>query len=276
MTPKGRQPRTGDWFTVPLPGGDAAVGHAVRVVQGSITLTYFFTAPSDSPTLEACRELAPRDAITAQVCGGMGIRNGEWQLLGTVDVDPAEWPVPEFERRDTTRFGGDHLYLVTLDSNLSATDTVEISTEEAGLRPPDGMCGYIAAANYVQHLITSGAVPVGQQPWWQRVVGSIEPATTPAPIPHAHAVLVQIPGTWTGDLDRLLKALRRALPRGGEIDGTLRGPHHTTVYLYGPDAAGLAAAVEKATAKQHLPASATMEIRPGPPGTEAQIRRLPT
>ena len=53
----------------------------------------------------------------------------------------------------------------------------------------------------------------------------------------------------------------------GEFDGHESGPEETTLYLYGPDAEALFAAIEGTLRAYPLCQTARVEIRYGPPGS---------
>ena len=135
--------RTGDWFAVPLGDGTYVLGRIVRQ-EGGIVFGYFFAPPLDHvPTLDEVGARAARDSATQMLFSHLGLRDGEWPLLGQEgDWDPDEWPLVEFERRID-----DKLYAVrwdeeTLNHELSV---VPIDAGEAGSRPSDALAGAGAA-----------------------------------------------------------------------------------------------------------------------------------
>lgn len=113
-----------------------------------------------------------------------------------------------------------------------------------------------------------------EKSWWARRVGTLESSGVEPSGPEEQALLLQIPPSWPGNLNRLLRYLRRSLPTGSEVDGTLRGADGITVYLYGPDAERLADVVSRRASERGALAGVVMQVRPGPPGTEAQLRHL--
>ena len=101
---------------------------------------------------------------------------------------------------------------------------------------------------------------------------------TQAPAEQApeQAVIVRLPGSGLPDEvydhydlstleDQLIDAVE---PAGcGEYDGNEFGPEGTTLYLYGPDAEALFAAIEGTLRDYPLCQNARVEIRYGPPGS---------
>jgi hypothetical protein len=90
------------------------------------------------------------------------------------------------------------------------------------------------------------------------------------------AVIVHLPGGGLPDEvydnydlstleDQLIEAVDRA--GCGEFDGNEFGPAGATLYLYGPDAEALFAAIEGTLRAYPLCQNARVEIRYGPPGS---------
>lgn|GEM_PF-996824 len=90
------------------------------------------------------------------------------------------------------------------------------------------------------------------------------------------AVIVHLPGSGLPDEvyehydlsaleDQLIDAVDRA--GCGEFDGNEFGPEGATLYLYGPDAEALFAAIEGTLRAYPLCPNAQVEIRYGPPGS---------
>ena len=84
----------GDWFAVPLPDGTWAVGRIARR-GGPILFGYFFgPRRRQVPTLTEVASLRPEDAAYVTRFGYLGLREGEWPILGAEDFDRSAWPMP--------------------------------------------------------------------------------------------------------------------------------------------------------------------------------------
>jgi hypothetical protein len=117
--------------------------------------------------------------------------------------------------------------------------------------------------------------------WLKRLFG--KGGTTTSSADDQQAVLVHLDGTGLPehvykecDLvtieDRLIEAIDRG--RLGEFDGTEVGPTETTLFMYGPDAERLFAAVEGILRAYPLCQGARAQIRRGGPGAEMREVRL--
>ena len=259
MASKKRRLQVGDWFRLPLPDGSDAVGHCVQVAGGGAFMLAYFFYPMDRSQEQGWRSLEPAEALTAVVCGGLGVTTGEWEVIDHTDVDPTAWPVPEFQRRVPT-LDGEQLLVVTKQPDLvNDASAAPLKPGEEGLRPPDKLFGYGNVPIWLQHLRNIDLPPVGRQPWWRS-----KPPATPQSVhvddPEPDAVLVRIPGTWTGDLKALLTSLEEATSGIGEVDGSLVGNDEITVYIYGEDGPRLGAATRERLRLLDL-VTATVEVR---------------
>lgn len=93
----------GPWFSVPLEGGGFGVGIVARAApKGKIILAYLF-GPKRSvvPTLAQVGGLKPQDAVLRIRVGALGLKQGEWPIIGQSESwQRSEWPVPAFVRRE--------------------------------------------------------------------------------------------------------------------------------------------------------------------------------
>jgi hypothetical protein len=134
--------RDGDWFAVPLGDGTYALGRIARSKSG-IVFGYFFGPPLDHvPSLDEVGSRTAADSVTQMLFSHLGLRDGEWPVLGQTEWNPEEWPLVEFERRID-----DKLYAVrwneeTLNDEISS---VRLDPSEAGQRPSDALAGAGAA-----------------------------------------------------------------------------------------------------------------------------------
>lgn len=259
MAGKERGLQVGDWFRLALPDGSEAVGHIVRVAGGGAFMLAYFFHPVDESQEQGWRSLEPAEALTAVVCGGLGVTTGEWEVIDHTEVDPAAWPVPEFQRSVPTAEGEQLLVVAKQPDLVNDVSAAPLKPGEEGLRPPDKLFGYGNVPIWLQHLRNIGLPPVGRQAWW-RSQSPATPQSVHVDDPEPDAVLVRIPGTWTGDLEALLTSLEEATAGLGEVDGSLVGADEITVYLYGEDGPRLGSAT-RGTLGQFGLAAATVEVR---------------
>lgn len=158
MTGEKPKPRYGEgtWFAVPLnPGGYAAGVLARRGKKYRSVLFGYFFGPrhSSPPSLDDTRALKPGDAVWIRQFGHLGLRDGEWPIIGKdPNWDPAAWPLPDFRHRD--RILGHYLRVEYDQSDVSLTLRKSKATEEevADL-PEDGLSGAVAVVNVLSKLI---------------------------------------------------------------------------------------------------------------------------
>jgi hypothetical protein len=93
----------GEWFSVPLREGGAAVGLAARArKRGKIVLGYFFGPRRHGvPDLAELDSLRPADAVLVARFGDLALIQGEWPVLGrSPSWDRSRWPMPRFVRSE--------------------------------------------------------------------------------------------------------------------------------------------------------------------------------
>jgi hypothetical protein len=144
----------GDWFAVPLRNGGYALGLAARVGKGGIVFGYFFGPKREKKSLlNLAASLTAGDAVLVRLFGDLGIRLGDWPILGTLaSWRREEWPMPIFGRVVDEGRGiawrvdhGD-------DPRSLGTDT-RCSVEEAKRLPPDSLSGYGAVEIVLTKLL---------------------------------------------------------------------------------------------------------------------------
>jgi hypothetical protein len=141
MSRSPKRPYTeGSIFTVPLrEGGGFGRGVVARASKrGGILLGYFFGPRLNSIEEAVMDDLIPENAILCKMFSDLGIREGEWKIIGMLPAwDPSEWPMPTF----MSRFSG-YFYRVTYDSNdpdLEVSRRME--KEDDTTLEDDGLCG---------------------------------------------------------------------------------------------------------------------------------------
>jgi hypothetical protein len=133
----------GSWFAIPLLSGGYGVGLAARLAPGSkIMLAYLFgQRHAVLPHLDALEGLGPQHAVKIIRVGDMALASGHWPVLGgTLDWNPADWPMPQFLRRsEARRWAWRVTYSETDPSRSEREESVPYDTD--GLEP-DSLYGY--------------------------------------------------------------------------------------------------------------------------------------
>jgi Immunity protein 26 len=135
--------QAGDWFSVPLRSSGFGIGIIARQGENGILFGYFFGPKSDQlPTFGQTMGLKPNKAILLARFGDLGLKQGQWSLIGRSPTwDASDWPMPSFVRRDII---SGKLSLVTYDeSNLVSEIRLEqVTRERCKEMPADGLYGY--------------------------------------------------------------------------------------------------------------------------------------
>jgi Immunity protein 26 len=132
----------GDWFAVPLRDGGFAVGVVARASAGGVLLGYFFGPKLVSvPSLDHVAGLAAADAVFVCRFGHLGLRQGEWPLLGGLKGwEPSAWPMPVFVRYEELSGRSLRVFYEDQDPNRLARQQLAPSGEFEQ-RPTDEMFG---------------------------------------------------------------------------------------------------------------------------------------
>ena len=134
--------REGDWFAVPLRNGDFAVGLIARANSGGVLLGYFFGPPRpEVPALASIGGLKPVDAVLIRKFGHLGIVQGKWPLLGSVDGwNRQQWPTPVFVRYEELTGRSFRVFYDDNDPNKVLREE-RVPPGEAEQAPKDGLMG---------------------------------------------------------------------------------------------------------------------------------------
>lgn len=241
----------GLWVEVPTGTPKRCLAHVVRQ-NGPLLFVYYFAA-SDDFDMQAAEA---GDAFFAEATGYLGIRGGEWPVIGKTTVARTAWPIIEHSRGFPSRDGGVSYSAVRLAEDIDTElGRRPIAAEEAALLPQYGStAGHKAAEAGVTAMISAGLPPMKTQPFWTHQLDQVPEADpcahSRAPLPFGVRVVISEP--WTGNLDKLLRRLRRAVPRGDEVDGWELGPT-TSVYLYGRELGRLVDTARRAGRAAGLP-----------------------
>jgi hypothetical protein len=132
----------GSVILVPLRNGGFARGVVARATQnGKGVFGYFFGPRLVSAKGAAIDDLDPAKAILRVRFGDLGLINGEWQVLGNVPKwNRAEWPMPDFVRRDPLGVLKPRLVRYS-DDDPNRIEAEQVIDDDAGL-PTDSASGY--------------------------------------------------------------------------------------------------------------------------------------
>jgi len=294
--------KEGDVFGVPL----AAGGFALSVVARSgmlpndgygEVLCYFF-GPRLHALPEVPPDLRPEDTVLIKVFSNHAIEDSTWPLLGShPDFNREEWPTPDFSRRDDTnqKFYRVHLHP---DDPSRTLNEWEITAGEAASLPTGGGVAFSAGRNSFLSLLLQEesldpryvGVIEARALDWPRVVREAQQQLREDPTLaqlHAedpqsssgddqkteHAVILSFPVTSSLEVggvplqaleDRLADAID--MHDAGEFDGDVLGPDDATLYMYGPDADRLFAAIRPVLKRVRFPIGSYVVKRYGDPG----------
>jgi hypothetical protein len=136
----------GTWFAVPLKPFGFSAGVVARMKRnGKIILGYFFGPRYASvPTLSLIDSLRPQNAIARMIVGNLGLRKGEWPIIGRSESwNRSEWPMPIFIRRDILRPMAWLVYLSDDDPSVRMAEE-QVHPQTTGF-DDDGLYGAGAA-----------------------------------------------------------------------------------------------------------------------------------
>jgi hypothetical protein len=142
----------GDWFALPLPDENWAVGRIARC-NGPALLGYFFgPRRSEVPALSQLSNLKAGDAIWIHEFGYLGLRNGDWPVLdGADEFDSAAWPMPMFGMQDLR---GDYWGLYYLEDKPNTEfRRIRITQEEYERLPREGGAGHLYVCNWLNRIL---------------------------------------------------------------------------------------------------------------------------
>jgi hypothetical protein len=146
----------GTWFLVPLHNHGFVAGVVARAsasIEG-ILLGYFFSdVYAQHPSLDDLCKLKPHDAREVIRFGDMGLRNGEWPIIGKcTDWSSKNWDVPNFVRIEPLS-GRRHEVFYDLDDPAKQIGERELDVRESKDLKRDQLFGHIAVQRYMAHVL---------------------------------------------------------------------------------------------------------------------------
>jgi len=268
-----------------------------------IIIGYFF----GPRYLDVPRQWGPstsQDAILVDRFGDMGLRKGQWELVGRVSPwNREEWPVPSFGRIEPLTEpprAWKITYGETLDQNSATME--RISLDEARTLPKDGLIGPRGIEKALSRIIPPdqmASVPGPPRLPQVERVANVYSRTHPRPASEvgnvkrgeqgheqvdgrseAQAVIVHLQGNdieaaALSELEALEDLLEHEISRQGvgEYDGNEIGQGEAWLFMYGPDADRLFSAIEPILRRSPLASRALVKLRYGGPGE--RDRKIP-
>jgi hypothetical protein len=147
--------KEGDWFGVPLPFNEEALGLAAHVNKKGLVFGYFFGPPfSKNGTRPSVQELSPEVAIWKARFVDSGLKSGRWPILASDENwSKAKWPLPPFAMYDPIT--GDLLgkaYCSELDL-MTHVKVEKCSPEEARKLPIDSVFDELYVVETLSELL---------------------------------------------------------------------------------------------------------------------------
>lgn len=142
----------GDWFAVPLREGGWAVGVVSRANPEGVLFGYFFgPRHTEVPVLDDVVSLTTADAVLVGKFGYLGLRKGNWPILGRLSGwDRTTWPLPALVRCEELTGRSFKVVYDDHDPNkLLREEPIAAGVPEQG--PKDGLMG----AGFVEKVLTS-------------------------------------------------------------------------------------------------------------------------
>lgn len=141
-------------FAMPLRLGGFARGVVARMPpRGRVVLGYFFGPRLQTPVAATLDYLHPSLAVARIRFGDLGLIEGRWLVIGKVpNWNRADWPVPDFVRRDPI---SRRAWLVRYpnDEPLHSVSEPLSSYDDLQLLENDGLFGAGAAEAKISKLL---------------------------------------------------------------------------------------------------------------------------
>lgn len=144
----------GSIFCVPLREGGYAIGIVARCDHKGLVFGYFFGPRLKTiPESVEWRDLKAGEAVLIGQFGDIGLKNGDWKLVGSIEQwSPEAWPMPAF----CSAHEDENMVTITLYDD-STLDTKSVNTvprsEETARLPVDRVMGYGAVEIRLTRLL---------------------------------------------------------------------------------------------------------------------------
>jgi len=146
-------------FLVPLRDGGHARGVVARAdAEGVVLFGYFFGPLLASNVTVPLDDLKPEVAALRVVFGPIGLRNGEWRILGQLPAwDRSKWPMPDFAMRPPGR----KAHLVRYSDTDPTQVEAQYPIDDDGGLPSDSALGYGAVEIMLTKLLGGDQADTG-------------------------------------------------------------------------------------------------------------------
>jgi hypothetical protein len=146
----------GAWFLVPLLHHGFIAGVVARVssTHKGILLGYFFSdIYVQHPSLDALCSLNPSSAREVIRFGDMGLRNGEWPILGKcANWSSTDWGMPNFVREEPLTKRRYEVFYDSVNPALRLGEK-ELTAGEGENLKRDSFWGHFAVQRYMAHIL---------------------------------------------------------------------------------------------------------------------------
>lgn len=146
----------GTWFLVPINRSGFIAGVVARMSESSeeVLLGYFFQKfYTQYPDLDELCMLRPSDACETIRFGGMGLRNGEWPIIGKcLGWSSKDWTMPKFIRIDPLS-GRRYEVSYNPDDPAKESGVRELYGSECTDLKRDRFSGHLAVERYMAHIL---------------------------------------------------------------------------------------------------------------------------
>jgi hypothetical protein len=145
----------GSVFLIPLRDGGVARGVVARTApKGRVLLGYFFGPRLEREVSATLDDLSPDRALASIRFGDLRLIKRQWKVIGSVpNWHRAEWPMPNFVRRDPISGKAWLVRYSDVDPLHSVSEPLSNYDDFGGLAS-DGLYGAEAAERWISKLLS--------------------------------------------------------------------------------------------------------------------------
>ncbi|MEV7664130.1 Imm26 family immunity protein [Paenarthrobacter sp. NPDC089316] len=144
------EPWSGRPLAAPLNDGGYGLGLVARMSSQGILLGYFFAPKwAQVPSLPEVKSLSPNDSVLIGRFSSLGLKQGAWEVLGSVlGWVPEEWHLPVFARTELITGRSIRVHYDDSDPSWRLGEETAPGGDNEG-KPEDGLMG----AGYVENVL---------------------------------------------------------------------------------------------------------------------------